>query len=306
MFIVTQREQLRHTLTRSHHLEQAEFFKQPSSKLFDMIIALTREPARTLDACELTYREREPIDAARATEQHRAYCDALRACGARVVTLPRLDELPDSVFVEDTAIVLDELAVLARPGVESRRAEVSRIETEVARLRSVVRIEAPATLEGGDVMRVGRTLYVGLSPRTNAEGVAALRAFIEQYGYNVVAVGLRDCLHLKTGCTALDDETIIANPDWIDTSVFGGCEILTVDAAEPFAANVLRVGRSLCVGAAFPQTARKLAARGYDVRTVAVSEFAKAEGSLTCMSLIFEEGSRSREEADGRGRRQAR
>src|SRR4051812_18764836 len=134
-----------------------------------MIVALTREPARLMDACELTYREREPIDAARAARQHRAYCEALRACGAQVNTLPPVDELPDSVFVEDTAIVLDEIAVLARPGVESRRGEVGLIEKEIPRLRPVVNIAAPATLEGGDVMRVGRKLYVGLSPRTNAE-----------------------------------------------------------------------------------------------------------------------------------------
>src|SRR5215211_4780886 len=156
-----------------------------------MIVALTREPARALDACELTYREREPIDADDAAAQHRAYCEALRACGASVVTLPPAEELPDSVFVEDTAIVLDEVAVLTRPGVESRRGEVGLIEPEVARLRPVVRIEPPATLEGGDVLRLGRTLYVGLSRRTNAEGVAGLRRLAAPHGYEVVAVELR-------------------------------------------------------------------------------------------------------------------
>src|SRR5256714_8531410 len=135
-----------------------------------MIVALTREPARSLDACELTYREREPFDAGVAAEQHRAYREALRACGAEVVTLPPVDELPDSVFVEDTAIVLDELAVLTRPGVESRRAEVETIEPEIARLRrKLVRIESPATLEGGDVMRIWRTLFISFSSRTNWE-----------------------------------------------------------------------------------------------------------------------------------------
>src|SRR5205823_13637303 len=124
-----------------------------------MIVALTREPARSLDACELTYREREPIDARVAAEQHRAYRETLRACGAEVITLPRIDELPDSVFVEDTAIVLDELAVLTRPGVESRRAEVEIIEPVVARLRTLARVEPPATLEGRDVMRAGAKLY---------------------------------------------------------------------------------------------------------------------------------------------------
>ena len=252
-----------------------------------MIVALTREPARALDACELTYREREPSDAAAAAAQHRGYREALEACGARVVTLPPVEGFPDSVFVEDTAIVLDEVAVLTRPGVESRRGEVSLIEPEVARLRNVVRVEPPATLEGGDVLRLGRTLYVGLSPRTNAAGAEALRRFAAPHGYEVVTVEPRGCLHLKTGCSALDEETVLVNPDWLDASVFRGREVVPVDASEPWAANVLRVAGSVCVGAAFPRTAAMLAARGYDVRPVEVSEFAKAEGGLTCLSLLF-------------------
>ncbi len=252
-----------------------------------MIVALTREPARALDACELTYREREPIDAAAAAAQHRGYREALEACGARVVTLPPVEGLPDSVFVEDTAIVLDEVAVLTRPGVESRRGEVSLNEPEVARLRSVVRVEPPATLEGGDVLRLGRTLYVGLSPRTNAEGAAALRRLAAPHGYEVLTVELRDCLHLKTGCSGLDEETLLVNPDWVDAAVFRGREVVAVDASEPWAANVLCVGGPVCVSSAFPRTAEMLAARGYDVRAVEVSEFAKAEGGMTCMSLLF-------------------
>ncbi len=240
-----------------------------------------------MDACELTYREREPIDPDVAARQHRGYRDALGACGARVVTLPPLEEFADSVFVEDTAIVLDEVAVLTRPGVESRRGEVALIEPEVARLRPVVRVEPPATLEGGDVMRLGRTLYVGLSPRTNAEGVDSLRRIVAPHGYEVVAVEPRGCLHLKTGCSALDDETVLVNPEWVDVSVFRGREVVVVDAAEPWAANVLRVAGSVCVSAAFPRTAEMLVSRGCDVRAVAVSEFAKAEGALTCMSLLF-------------------
>src|SRR5215212_3182859 len=254
-----------------------------------MIVALTREPARALDACELTYRGREPIDAEAAARQHRGYCDALRACGASVVTLPPAEGLPDSVFVEDTAIVLEEVAVLTRPGARSRRGEVSLIDGEVARLRPVLRIEPPATLEGGDVLRLGRRLYVGLSPRTNAEGIAGLRRLAAPHGYEVVAVEPRGCLHLKTGCSALDEETVLVNPDWVDAAVFRGREVVAVDASEPWAANVLSVGGRVCVGAAFPRTAEMLAARGYDVRAVEVSEFAKAEGALTCMSLLFEQ-----------------
>lgn len=252
------------------------------------IVALTREPAASLAACELTYLERRPIDSGRAAAQHRAYREALEACGARVVVLPAIEDLPDSVFVEDTAVVLDELAVITRPGVESRRPEVEAVEPEVARLRPLLaRVEPPATLEGGDVLRAGRTLYVGLSPRTNASGVEALRAAVGPHGYEVVAVELRGCLHLKTGCASLGDDAVLVNTDWIDPRTFDGLEVLRVPAEEPFAANALRVGQTLCVGAQFERTAHVLARRGYDVRAVDVSEFAKAEAGLTCMSLLF-------------------
>ena len=240
-----------------------------------------------MDACELTHMEREPVDARAAAAQHRGYREALAACGARVVTLPAANELPDSVFVEDTAVVLDEVAVLTRPGVESRRGEVRLVAPEVARLRPVVRIEPPATLEGGDVLRLGRTLYVGLSTRTNAEGAAALRRLAAPHGYEVVTVEPRGCLHLKTGCSALDDGTVLVNPGWVDAAAFRGREVVAVDASEPWAANVLSVGGAICVNAAFPRTAEMLSARGYDVRAVEVSEFSKAEGSLTCLSLLF-------------------
>src|SRR5215212_7753492 len=187
-----------------------------------MTIAITRLLAESIAKCELTFIDRVAIDYAKAQEQHGAYREALEACGVKVVTLPAVDELPDSVFVEDTAIILDEVAVLTRPGVESRRGEVGLIEPEVARLRPVVKVEAPATLEGGDVMRVGRTLYVGLSPRTNADGAEALRRLAAPHGYEVVTVELRDCLHLKTGCSGLGEGAVLVNPDWVDPAVFRG------------------------------------------------------------------------------------
>ncbi|HWS52883.1 MAG TPA: arginine deiminase family protein [Pyrinomonadaceae bacterium] len=252
-----------------------------------MLTAITREPARSLSGCELTYVARQPIDAGRAAAQHRDYRRALEACGARVVALPAVEGLPDSVFVEDAAVVLEELAVITSPGVASRRAEVGLINPEVARLRPVARILAPATLEGGDVLRVGRRLFVGLSPRTNRAGVEALERLTAPHGYEVAPIALRDCLHLKTACTAADDGTILLNPAWVDAEAFRGYELLAVHPAEPWAANTARVGESLLVGASFPRTAEALARRGLDVRPVDVSEFAKAEGGLTCMSLIF-------------------
>ena len=254
-----------------------------------MIVALTREPARDMSACELTYLGRQPVDVVRAAAQHRDYRKALEDCGARVVTLPALEELPDSVFVEDTAIVLDELAIITSPGVASRRPELRANAPEIARLRPVVQIQLPATIEGGDVLRVGRKIFVGLSPRTNLAGVAALGALVAPHGYEVRTVALHDCLHLKSGCTAIGDETILANPAWIGAGVFRDYEVCAVHPTEPWAANTLRVGTNVCVGAAFPRTAEMLARRGYDVRVVDVSEFAKAEGGLTCMSLLYQQ-----------------
>jgi dimethylargininase len=252
-----------------------------------MLTAITREPARSLGRCELTYIGRQPIDVGRAAAQHREYRRALEDCGARVVLLPAAEELPDSVFVEDTAVVLDELAILTAPGVASRRAEVPLIEPEIARHRAVARTPPPATLEGGDVLRVGRRLFVGLSARTNRAGVEALRRLTAPHGYEVVPVELRDCLHLKSACTAADDETILVNPAWVDAAVFSDYEAVNVHPSEPWAANTARVGASLLVGASFPRTAEALARRGLKVHPVEVSEFAKAEGGLTCMSLIF-------------------
>jgi dimethylargininase len=253
-----------------------------------MLTAITREPARSLEACELTYLKRQAIDAERLAAQHAAYRAALEDCGARVLLLPAVDELPDSVFVEDTAVVLDELAVVASPGVASRRAEAGIMEPELARLRPVARVRPPATLEGGDVLRVGRRLFAGLSCRTNRAGVESLRELCAPHGYEVVPVEVRGCLHLKTACTAVDGETILLNPAWVDAADFAGYETLAAHPEEPWAANTLRLGQTLLVSAAHPRTAERLSRLVPEVRPLDLSEFVKAEGSLTCMSLIVE------------------
>ena len=253
-----------------------------------MLTALTRAPAPTLAQCELTFIERLPIDPVRAGQQHQAYCDALAACGARVAVLPAVAALPDSVFVEDPALVLDEVAVITAPGAASRQAEADLIAPVLAQYRPLVRIAPPATLEGGDVLAVGRTLYVGLSPRTNAAGVAALAAAVAGYGYRVIGVPVTGCLHLKTGCTALDDHTLLANPAWVDLAPFVGFRMLTVADDEPFSANVLRVNGTLLVHAGHPRAAALLAQHGYPVRRVDIGEFARAEAGLTCLSLVFD------------------
>jgi len=255
-----------------------------------MRIALTREPSSSLVDGERTFRTHAPIDIERARLQHRAYRQALEECGARVVTLPALDDLPDAVFIEDVAIVLDEVAFLLPMGVDSRREEPRQVADEVGRWREVVRLPEGSRAEGGDVVRLRRTLYVGHSGRTDESGIAALSAVLPPLGYRVIPVDVAGCLHLKSACTALDDETILINPAWVDGSAFESDRAIAISDDEPWAANALRVGGVVLLQAGCPRTIERVAKAGFDVRAVDVSELAKAEGSLTCLSLVFDKG----------------
>ncbi len=255
-----------------------------------MWIALTREVSPALGDCELSYVSREPIDVARARTQHRDYQRALETLGCRLLVLPAEPGLPDSVFVEDVAIVLDEVAVLTRPGALSRRAEVASVAEVLRRYRPVLAIEAPGTLDGGDVLRVGRALYVGESARSNAEGIAQLRELLAGHGYAVQGVPTRGCLHLKSAVTQLDNRTVLLQPAWVDRARFADFRVIEVDPAEPHAANVLRIGDALVMPTSFPRTRQRLVDSGFDVTAVDVSELQKAEGAVTCCSLVFHAG----------------
>ena len=250
-------------------------------------VAVLRGVSPSITRCELTYLEREAIDLDRAVTQHTAYAALLRDLGLEVVEIPADPAFADCCFVEDVAVVLDGLAVLTRPGAASRRGEIPAVEEALARFRPLARVEPPATLEGGDVLAMGRTLFVGRSPRTNAAGIDRLRALAEPLGYRVVAVPVIGCLHLKSAVTALDDEHLLANAGWIDPTPLRGLEIVPVAPEEPGAANVLRVGGKVVAHPGFPRTLGRIAARGYDVRPLDVSEFLKAEAALTCKSLLF-------------------
>lgn len=254
-----------------------------------MTIAITRLPAASIAKCELTFIERNLIDYTKALEQHRAYREGLESCGVKVVMLPAADDLPDSVFVEDTAIILDELAIITPMGIASRRPEPALIEPEIARYRPTQHIALPATIEGGDVMRLGKSIFVSLSTRTNTAGIEALRALAAPYGYTVTAVTLRDCLHLKSACTALDDQTILVNSAGVDTFLFGGYELVEVAPDEPGAANVVRANGSILMNSQYPRTAEIIERQGYRTCAVDTSEFTKAEAAMTCMSLIVED-----------------
>lgn len=249
---------------------------------------MTRQPSSSLAAGERTFRAPEPIDVEVARSQHAEYRRALAECDVRVVTLPALDHLPDAVFVEDAAIVLDEAAVLLPMGVDSRRAEPPQLAAELARWREVVPLREGCRAEGGDVVRLGRTLYVGRTGRTDDAGMRALSAAAAPRGYRVIPIEVAGCLHLKSACTALDERTILANPEWIDVSAFEVERVVGVAAGEPGAANALAIGDTVLLQSRCPGTAERVARVGFAVRPVDVSELAKAEGSLTCLSLLFE------------------
>ena len=258
-----------------------------SSTAASRTLALTHLPSARMAQGERTHVVRSTVDYDRAVHQHEAYCEILRSCGANVRVLNVSPELPDSVFVEDTAVVLDEVAVMASMGAESRRREPEGIEAEIRRHREVRHVIAPATIEGGDVLRVDRTLFVGLSSRTNRAGLIEFEALSRHYGYNVVPVPVRKCLHLKTACTALPDGTLLVNPAWIDVEALVGFQRLAVPETERWAANVAVVGSNVCVAAGHPRTADMIRARGVEVRAVDLSEFAKAEGGVTCLSILL-------------------
>ncbi len=253
-----------------------------------MPVALTRPVPASLFDCELTHLARTPIDVARASAQHDAYEAALAAVGCQVRRLPAADDLPDSVFVEDVAIVLDEVAIITRPGAESRRGERASVAPVLSEYRELLTIAAPGTLDGGDVLRLGRTLYVGLSTRTNEDGARQLGRLLRRFGYGVRSVQTDGCLHLKSAITALPGDRVLLNPSWVDARVFESVEAVHVAPDEPHAANVLRVGDAVVCAAAHTRTIAGLRGRGYDVTSVDVSELAKAEAGVTCCSLLIE------------------
>jgi dimethylargininase len=245
------------------------------------MIALTRDVSPAIAKAEVTHIERVPIDYERAVAQHRQYCELLQSLGCVVVELPGDPRHPDCVFIEDTAVVLDDVAVITRPGALSRRGETAVVAEALSSLRPLVHIEAPATLDGGDVLVFGDTIYVGLSSRSNAAAIEQLRA---KTGREVIGVPVHGALHLKTAVTQVSADTLLVNPEWVDTAVFSGWSFIDVDPAEPFGANAVLIGEQVVYARAFPRTLERL--RGLDVHLVDADELAKAEGGVTCCSLL--------------------
>jgi dimethylargininase len=248
--------------------------------------AITRDVSSAIARCELTHVAREPIDVGRARRQHDAYEERLRDAGYSVTRLAAGGEIPDSVFVEDIAVVFDELAIVTRPGAASRRAETAGVADALRRLRPLHAIDPPGTIDGGDVLTVGRRVFIGQSGRTTAAAIAQVRAILAPHGYAVVGVAVHGCLHLKSAATAIADDTLLINRDWVPSEPFRPFRLVDVDPAEPAGANALRLHDRVIYPAAFPRTRARLEDQGIRVVDVDVSEIAKAEGAVTCCSLI--------------------
>jgi dimethylargininase len=250
-------------------------------------MAITREISPGMQHCELTYLTRVDIDLELASKQHHAYEQALAGLGCELVSLPADPDLPDSVFVEDTAIVLDEIAVITRPGAASRRPETAAIANALRPYRKLAFIEAPGTIEGGDMLRIGKVVYVGRSSRSSTAGIEALANIITPLGYRVAGVPMTGCLHLKSAVTQVGAHTLLINRDWVDPSYFEGMDFIDVHPHEPNAANALLIGETIIYPASSKSTLARLKQRGIAVQVVDVSEVEKAEGAVTCCSLIF-------------------
>ena len=263
------------------------------------LTAITREVSSSINDCELSFHARQPIDVAKAIAQHKAYQGCLAELGVRVVSLPAEPGLPDAVFVEDPAVVVDEVAVISIMGVPSRRPEASSLAETLSRYRPLRFLVEPATLDGGDVLRIGRSVFVGLSRRTNRDGIAQLSELLRIYDYRVQPVEVKGCLHLKSACSYIGNDTVLVNRSWIDAERLHGFELLDVPEEEPAAANALLLNDVVIMPASFPKTRALLEKQGFEspdspqatalrrVRMIDLSELQKAEAGVTCSSLIF-------------------
>jgi len=249
--------------------------------------AITREINAAIGSCELTFLPRVSINLALAQQQHEHYQSALVSLGCEIIVVPTGPGLADSVFIEDTALVLDEVAVLCRPGAASRRPEVVGVEACLQQYRTIRSIAAPGTVDGGDLLCVGNVIFAGLSTRSNQSGIDQLRDIVSDHGYSVTTVETTKCLHLKSAVSQVAPGTLLINPDWISNSVFGDYELIEIDKGEQHAANALPVAQSVIYPASFPRTLDRLEARGITVTPVDLSELQKAEGAVTCCSLVL-------------------
>lgn len=249
--------------------------------------AITRGISAAMDRCELVCKERQPIDLERAQEQHAAYERVIENLGFQLIRMPVMASYPCSAFVDDAAVVLDELAIITRPGAESRRGEVESIAEMLTGYRTLVHMDSPCTMDGGDVLRIDKTLFVGHSERTNLEGIEKLRSIVRPHGYSVRAVTVRGCPHLKAAVSQVAPGAVLLNPDRVDPGDFAEFVVINVAAGEPDAANTLLLSDHVLVPSGCPETCRQLDALGIPLIELDDSELAKAESGLSGCTLAF-------------------
>lgn len=255
-----------------------------------MKIGLVRKPDASIARCELTHLEREQIDFNLLLKQHDEYVGCLRKAGIHVEFLPELPLSGDGVFVEDTALVLDEVAVICHPGAESRKNETDSVHLALSKYRKEIKkVNGAATVDGGDLLKIDKKIYVGQSTRTNAAAHEQLKSFLSPYDYEVIMVPVSKCLHLKTGVCFLGNNAVLINPSWINPEHFKKMTIIEVDESEPFAANAILLDNLIIHNSAFPLTQKKIKSAGFNLESLSITELAKAEAGLTCISLIFGE-----------------
>jgi len=252
-----------------------------------MPIALIRRISPRFAECELTFAERVPIDLALAASQHNGYAQTLKSLGCEMVEMPALAEFPDSVFVEDTAFILPEAAVITRPGASSRRGEVDSIANALQPYRELLWVREPATVDGGDVLTLGKDIYIGLSTRSSVPALSQVHSLLSHFGYRVFLIPIRGCLHLKSAVTRINEDTLLLNPAWVDSEHFKKYELIPVDPSEPHAANILPIGDVCIFPSNYPLTQSRLDARDVKIIPLDLSEILKAEGAVTCCSLIL-------------------
>lgn len=253
----------------------------------DAIAFVRAVPDSFVDA--IVQGHRPSIDVALARSEHETYQAALAAAGYRIVVIAADPGHPDCPFIEDVAVVLDHVAVITRPGAEARRGETGPVAEVLAGIRPLRRIQPPGTLDGGDVLAVGSTLYVGRSTRTNQSGIDQLAAMAREGGYNTVAVGVDRVLHLKSAVSLLDEETVLIGSGAVDSAIFSDMRQIEKVESDPHLASTLRLrdGRLLMTHNALA-TAERVAAAGFDVVPIDMSEFQAADGGLTCLSLLID------------------
>ena len=249
--------------------------------------ALVRTPGRSLVEGLTTANLGEP-KYHKALDQHAAYIDALRACGLEVSVLPPLEDFPDSCFIEDVALLTPRCAIITRPGAPSRAGEIGGMREILGQYYAAIeQVQAPGTVEGGDILMVGSHFYIGLSVRTNFEGARQVIDILNNYDLRGSSVPLKEILHLKTGVAYLDENTLAACGEILSREEFSSFTILPVPEEESYAANCIWVNGTVLVPAGFPRTSGIIQQAGYAVLEVDVSEFQKLDGGLSCMSLRF-------------------